>query len=164
MANYPIEVSQDGDGDFVVSCQKLPEVAASAANREAALSAAERAVIKTLAARMTADEDIPAWSSWARVGQDVVELHATVALKVTLQRAMKHRGISRGELARQLEWHRPQVDRLFALDHGSRLDQIGAALQALDYGLDLKAYRIEDTERLAKAGQIDDRGGLVRVT
>ena len=38
------------------------------------------------------------------------------------------RGVSRAELARRLEWHREQVDRLFRLDHKSRLDQMEAAL------------------------------------
>ena len=41
------------------------------------------------------------------------------------------RGVSRAELARRLEWHREQVDRLFRLDHKSRLDQMEAAFEAL---------------------------------
>ena len=41
------------------------------------------------------------------------------------------RGVSRAELARRLEWHREQVDRLFRLDHKSRLDQMEAAFVAL---------------------------------
>ena len=39
------------------------------------------------------------------------------------------RGVSRAELARRLEWHREQVDRLFRLDHKSRLDQMEAAFR-----------------------------------
>ncbi|MCO5159887.1 MAG: hypothetical protein M9939_02020 [Mesorhizobium sp.] len=39
--------------------------------------------------------------------------------------------MTRAELARRLGWHREQVDRLFRLDHKSRLDQLESAFKAL---------------------------------
>jgi antitoxin HicB len=44
---------------------------------------------------------------------------------------MTEQGVKKAELARRLGWHRPQVDRLFNLNHASRLDQIEAAARAL---------------------------------
>lgn len=38
---------------------------------------------------------------------------------------------TRAELARRLGWHREQVDRLFRLDHASRLDRLKATFKAL---------------------------------
>ena len=56
-----------------------------------------------------------------------VEVPAQTFLKVALYMICSRRGVSRAELARRLEWHREQVDRLFRLDHKSRLDQMEAA-------------------------------------
>ena len=53
------------------------------------------------------------------------------SLKASLYRALRESGITRAELMRRLGWNRESVDRLFRLDHASRLDQIEAALKAL---------------------------------
>jgi antitoxin HicB len=37
----------------------------------------------------------------------------------------------KAELARRLNWHLPQVDRLLDLRHASRLDQLETAFRAL---------------------------------
>ena len=39
--------------------------------------------------------------------------------------------MGKAELARRLDWHLPQIDRLLAMRHGSQLEQLEAALQAL---------------------------------
>jgi antitoxin HicB len=52
-----------------------------------------------------------------------VKLPLLSALKMQLYTAVREAGISRAELARRLGWHREQVDRLFRLDHASRVDQ-----------------------------------------
>ena len=51
--------------------------------------------------------------------------------KVVLYATLRHRGMSRAELMRKLGLHREPVDRLFRLDHNSRLDQLEAAFIAL---------------------------------
>ncbi len=50
---------------------------------------------------------------------------------------MLEKGVSKSKLARDLHWHRPQVDRLLDLKHASRLDHIDAALQELDARLEI---------------------------
>jgi antitoxin HicB len=40
-------------------------------------------------------------------------------------------GIRKAELARRLNWHKTQVERLLDLSHSSRMDQIEAALAVL---------------------------------
>ena len=52
--------------------------------------------------------------------------------KVALYRAALSAGISTAELGRRLGWHAPpQIDRLFDLNHHSRIEQIDQALRAL---------------------------------
>jgi ribosome-binding protein aMBF1 (putative translation factor) len=56
----------------------------------------------------------------------------------TVMLALRDAGISRAELARRLKWKRESVDRLFRLDHRSRLEQIEAALAVLGRKADIK--------------------------
>jgi antitoxin HicB len=59
-------------------------------------------------------------------------------LKAALYMICRRRGLSRAELARRMGVrHREQVDRLFRLDHNSRLDRIEAAFKAIDVPLDI---------------------------
>ncbi|HEY0439110.1 MAG TPA: hypothetical protein VGD36_03480 [Xanthobacteraceae bacterium] len=51
--------------------------------------------------------------------------------------ALRDAGITKAELARRLKWNRESVDRLFRLDHASRLDQIEAAFKALGRKVDI---------------------------
>jgi antitoxin HicB len=59
------------------------------------------------------------------------------ALKVALYHALRESKITRAELTRRLRWNRESVDRLFRLDHASRLDQIEAAFAALGRRIDV---------------------------
>jgi len=56
---------------------------------------------------------------------------ALAEAKLALYGAMRAAGIGKAEMARRLNWHLPQVDRLLDLMHASRLDQIEAAFAAL---------------------------------
>ena len=62
-------------------------------------------------------------------------------LKVNLYIALQREGVSRAELGRRLGWHREQVDRLFRLEHASRLDQIEEAFRALDRNITVSVLR-----------------------
>lgn len=58
------------------------------------------------------------------------------ALKVELYRNMCAAGVTRAELMRRLGWNRESVDRLFRLDHTSRLGQLEAAFAAIGRQVD----------------------------
>ena len=146
MAYYTVELEQDDNDTLRVSSPMLPGLNTYGETRATALKWALQAVLTWLASSMTHDEDIPAPLQFAPPGAEVVELPPIVALKVALQRAMKDRGVTRAELARRLGQHREQVDRLFRINHRSRLDQLTAALHALDYVFEPLAIRAEDRE------------------
>ncbi len=59
------------------------------------------------------------------------------SLKLGVYQAMTDQGIRKAELARRLGWHMPQVDRLFDLNHASRLDQVEAAACVLGKHIDV---------------------------
>ena len=132
---YRVRLALDDNGTLLVTCRALPEVSTFGDDEADALKHARDAIEEALAARISDGQDIP--SSDAR-GPHQVRLPALTALKVELYRAIRRAGITRAELARRLKWNRESVDRLFRLDHASRLDQIEAAFSAIGRRLDFE--------------------------
>jgi antitoxin HicB len=66
-----------------------------------------------------------------------IDLPALQAAKIELYRAFKKSRTTKTELARRIGIAKPNVERLFDLDHASRLDQIEAAFAALGKKLEV---------------------------
>jgi antitoxin HicB len=136
MLAYAIETTPDDNATMLITCPRLPEVTTFAADVATIDAVAANAIEEALAARIASGGDtplpLPAWKE----GDRLVRLPTLTGLKVSLYVALKGEGVTRAELARRLGWHREQVDRLFRLDHASRLDQIEAALGALGRQID----------------------------
>jgi antitoxin HicB len=142
MLAYQIKVVPDDNDTFLVTCPDLPEVTTFGKSKEEAQQAALGAIEEAIAGRISYGEPIPppvpaAENSPGR-NTMFVKLPAMISLKLQLYIMMRQERITRAELSRRLGWHREQVDRLFRLDHRSRLDQIEAAFKALDHGLDVR--------------------------
>jgi antitoxin HicB len=60
--------------------------------------------------------------------QRFITLPALTEAKIELYRQMRAARVGKAELARRLDCHLPQIDRLLNLNHASRLDQIEQAL------------------------------------
>jgi antitoxin HicB len=71
-------------------------------------------------------------------GQGVVSPSTLAVLKLEVYQAMRQKGVKKTELARRLKWHLMQVDRLLDLHHASRIDQVEAALAALNRRLEVR--------------------------
>lgn len=127
MWSYPIKLHKDTNGTFLVTCPDLPEVTTFGEDRADARQHALDAIEEAIAARMAHREPVPRPSQ----GKIVVALPSQAVAKILLYRTMRRRGVSKAGLARSLGWHRPQVDRLLNLGHGSRLDVLEAAFGAL---------------------------------
>jgi len=131
---YRIKLEPDDNGTLLVTCKALPEVTSFGDTAADALHHARDAIEEALAARIADGADIPDGDSR---GPYLVRLPAMTGLKVELYRALRTSGMTRAELQRRLDWNRESVDRLFRLDHASRLDQIEAAFSALGLKLDI---------------------------
>jgi antitoxin HicB len=127
MLAYRIEITPDDNGTLLVLCPSLPMVATFGETRAEALRQARDAIQTALASMIADGEALPAGDSEGTL----VSLPALTTLKVALYRGLQEAGITRAELARRLGWKRESVDRLFRLDHASRLEQIEAAMAAL---------------------------------
>jgi len=135
MLSYRIELTPDDNGTFLVTCPDLPIRVTFGETEDDAKAHAVAAVEEVLASMIDDGEEIPAPSIEPGV---YVRLPLLTALKVYLYWSLRSSGITRAELARRLGWHREQVDRLFRLDHQSRLDQIDAAFVALNRQVDIE--------------------------
>lgn len=154
---YTVILAPDEDGTVLVTCPDLPEVTTFGEDEEDAMQRAADAVEESLATRIARREDIPAPSprtvsvaerehglnspagvvglltvpSSAKTSRRVVQLSPLTTAKVELYRAARTEHVSKAELARRLGWQGPQVDRLFDLNHRSRIDHIDQALRVI---------------------------------
>jgi antitoxin HicB len=139
-------ITPDDNGTFLVTCAAFPEVTTFGGSETEAQQAALGAIEEAIAARISYGEPLPpvpaAENSPGR-NRLFVKLPAMTSLKVQLYILLRESGTTRAQLSRQLGWHREQVDRLFRLDHASRLDRMEAAFKALRREVD-----VESRERL----------------
>lgn len=129
MRAYSIKLAKDGDS-FLVTCPALPEVTTFGDTEEEAFKHAEDAIEEALAARMADGRDIPPLKATNRGPNVMVPIQTQ--LKIELYLELRAQNKTRADLQRLMKTHRPQVDRLFDLNHASRLDQFEAAFRALD--------------------------------
>jgi antitoxin HicB len=142
MITYRIETTPDDNDTLLVTCPSFPEVTTFAPNDSEQLTAiALKAIEEAIAARISDGDPLPRAATAVERKRHkglYVKLPLLTALKVQLYDAIREAGISRAELARRLGWHREQVDRLFRLDHASRVDQIEAAFKELHRDIDVR--------------------------
>jgi antitoxin HicB len=80
---------------------------------------------------MKRDTDLPRARNYRGRHYRPVPLPALQAMKAQLYTVFRSSGIRKTELARRLNIPKSIIDRLFDLNHHSRLDQIEAAFRAL---------------------------------
>jgi antitoxin HicB len=132
---YRVKLEKDDNGTLLVTCRALPEVTTFGEGEADAMTHAIGAIEEALAARISDGQDIPAGDM---KGPHLVRLPALTSLKVELYRQLRDANITRADLVRRLHWNRESVDRLFRLDHNSRIDQIETAFKALGRNLDIE--------------------------
>jgi antitoxin HicB len=140
---YLLKTAPDDNGTQLVTCPAFPEVTTfvSRGGGAHALAAIEEAI----AARIADGDPLPRPATDAQRKRHkglAVKLPLLTSLKAQLYMATREAGVTRAELARRLGWHREQVDRLFRLDHASRVDQIEAAFEKLHRNVDVRVREV----------------------
>ena len=144
---YPVKLTKDSNGTWLVTSRDLPEVATFGRDVQDALRHARDAIEEAIAARIADREPIPEPSS----GRHRVSLPAQAVAKILIYRLMRQKGVSKNQLATMLKWHRPQVDRLLNLRHATRLDAVEAAMAALGAGLTVGVEAAPALDRTRRA-------------
>ncbi|HEX4506239.1 MAG TPA: type II toxin-antitoxin system HicB family antitoxin [Alphaproteobacteria bacterium] len=133
----------DDNDTFLLTCDDLPEVTTFGEDRDDALMRGRDAISEALAARMAHREDIPVPTGGSG---DLIAVPTADALKAKVYQALRESGVRRAELARRLQQHPPQIDRLFDLKHASKVEQLDAALRAVGKRL---VFEIEPLDEAA---------------
>jgi antitoxin HicB len=124
---YPVTITPD-DGQYTVTFPDVPEAVTFGGTVEEAYHHAVDALLTVFDAFMADKRAIPAPS---RIRKDAIEVPPLETCKIELYKAMRAQDIGKAELARRLDWHRPQVDRVLDVHHPSQVDQMATALCAV---------------------------------
>jgi antitoxin HicB len=128
---YPVKLEPADEGGFIVTFPDFDWGITQGDSREDALAMAADALYTMIRELMRRAEPIPRPSKPGGRKYHFIRLPALQAAKIELYRQFLALGMRKSELARRLGIPKTVVDRLFDLDHHSRLDQIEAAFQAL---------------------------------
>ena len=127
MFEYPVEMTKE-KGTYYVTFPDIPETQTLGDTREA-LAYAIEALEAGLSFYVDDGRDLPKPSP--RRGRPLVGPTVKGAMKLGIYKAMKDRHMRKSDLARKLDCHLMQIDRLLDLTHSSRLEQLEAAFAAL---------------------------------
>jgi antitoxin HicB len=133
-AAYAALLEAEPDGGFTVTFPEVGVAATWGRDRAAALAQAEDMLEEWVLGAMAHNEPVPdPWLPPPELAatRPLVHLPALTAAKLEAYRAMRAAGLSKSQLATRLGWQPSQVTRLFDGRHGSRLEQIEAAMAAL---------------------------------
>lgn len=129
MWNYVVKIEQENDA-FLVSSRDIPELNSVGYSYEEALKEAVDGLETAFMLYMEQRRAIP--SASAKQQDEVeIELPTRVGLKVALYNEMLQQKVTKAELARRLSYNQKQIDRLWDLDHSTKLEALEQAFHAL---------------------------------
>ena len=139
--DYPVLLTPDDNNTIRVSFPDFPEAHTFGDTTDEALVRAKDALATVIDAYIKDRRPVPRPST--RTADHLVRLPALTCSKIQLYETMRVRKVRKSDLAKLLNWHLPQVDRLIDVHHDSRLDQIEAAFSAMGKRL---IFSVEDFE------------------
>jgi antitoxin HicB len=135
MISYRVKL-QDDEGTVLVTSPDFPELVTFGDDEADALSYAVGAFEEAIAARISHREEIPSPSK-GKASDPRVILPVQAAVKVLLYQQMWKSGVRKADLARKMDLHRQEIDRLLDLNHATSLARIEKAFAALGKTLDI---------------------------
>jgi antitoxin HicB len=137
MMQYPIKLTRDTNGQYLVTFPDVPEAITAGDTLEEARQHAIEALETALDFYFEDRREVPAPSRPKR-GQQTVALPTLAAAKVLLHNEMVSQNVRKAELARRLHIAAPNVERIFKLKHGTKIETIEAALAVLGKHLEVR--------------------------
>jgi len=147
--DYPVTLTPDDNGTVLVTFPDVDGAVTFGDTIDEALTRAPDALATILEAYIKDRRPIPLPST--RRTKYRVAVPALVEAKIRLYEAMRAAKVGKAELGRRLDWHLPQVDRLLAMTHGSKLAQLEAAFGALGKRLVVGVEDVASVRRRRRA-------------
>jgi len=138
---YPVILQQDDNNTYLVRFPDFPEAITYGDTKSEALTRAVDALATAIDGYIADRRDVPEPST-PKGKQLTVTLPLLMGAKVALYQGMRNQGIGKAELARRLDVHLPQVDRLLDVRHSSQLGQIESAFAAIGQTVDMVVVNI----------------------
>jgi antitoxin HicB len=152
---YPVTLTRDDNDTFLVTFPDVPGAVTYGQTVAEALARAPEALATVFEALIKDRREIPPPS---RITKHSVEVPALVTAKVCLYDTMRTAKVGKAELARRLDWHLPQVDRVLNVKHSSQLDQLESAFAALGKRLTVEVTDLPPTVHGAVVERARARG------
>jgi antitoxin HicB len=130
MLAFPVTLTPDTNGSFLVGFVDLPEANSVGEDEGEALLNAVDALETALDIYFDERRPVPLPSK-VRKGQHAITLSTLASTKVMLWNEMLAQKIRKSDLAKRLDVHMPQIDRLFDLQHSSKMEFVEQAARAL---------------------------------
>lgn len=127
---YPVNLDDDSNSTVLVGFPDFPEAHSVGDDEDEALLNAVDALEVAIEMYIDGRKPIPAPSK-VKKGQCAVDLPALSCAKVLLWNQMLANGMRKADLARALNVHMPQIDRLFDLRHSSKMEFVEQAAKKL---------------------------------
>lgn len=134
MFSFPVNVHTDENPGVALTCDAIPEFNAYGDDLEAALAEGVDAMESAFSLYVDDRRAIPPAPKPER-GQVLLHLPTVTVAKVLLWNAMVERDLRKADLRRLLDVNPVQVDRLIDFLHTSKIEQLEAALSALELRL-----------------------------
>ena len=125
-------------GGFVVTFPDLNHGATQGETIEAAIDMAEDLLRSIVDEMMKRGEDLPHAAKRRGRNYRLISLPALQSAKAELYSTFRSSGVKKAELARRIGIPKTNVERLFDLNHASRLDQIEAAFGAIGKKIEVR--------------------------
>jgi antitoxin HicB len=159
---YPVTLARDDNETILVSFPDFPEAHSYGDDAADALAHAQDALATVIDVYIKDKRKVPRPST--RAARHYVTVPALIEAKLALYEAMRGAGVGKAELARRLDCHLPQIDRLLAMTHGSQFEQLEAAFQALGLRLVVGVEPIPPAPSRRRRRAAPRRRGRTRAT
>ncbi len=136
MIRYRVKL-EDDEGTVLVTAPDFPGVITFGDTREQALEYAVGAFREMIAGKIHYGEPIPK-PSRIKAGEPFIVLPLQTEMKVRLYQSLAESGIKKADLARKLNIHRQEIDRLFDFKQSTSLGKIESAFAALGKTLNIE--------------------------
>jgi antitoxin HicB len=137
MIRYRVKLTPDDNDTFLVTSPDFPEVITFGETREEALKYAIGAFREAIAGRIHDKEPIPTPSK-IRAKDDFITLPLQTEMKIRLYQSLEEKGVKKAGLARKMNLHRQEIDRLLDFKQSTSLGKLEAAFAALGKTLNIE--------------------------
>ena len=137
MITYPVILAKDTNGTILVTSKDFPELVTFGQDRDDALSHAVDAFEEAIEARISDREEIPVPSKF-KASTPHVTLPVQAEVKVLLYQQMWKSGVRKADLARKMDLHRQEIDRLLDLNHATSIAKLEKAFSVLGKSINIE--------------------------